>query len=183
MPKPPKSRQIVLDAAAAIVRERGAANLTFEELAEVSGVTRGGITYHFPTKRDLLVALLNRDVAQWAEREAAQVGAACCAQTALLEEIRIHTNGDNEHRRFVAGMLSAVAHDPDLLEPVRNFHRQRQQDINWTPAELRRQILRLAAEGLFWSDIFQCGGMPPSARTALIQELETLAKQWSEPES
>lgn len=64
MPRPPKARLRVLDAAERIVKARGAANLTYDELVQESGVSRGGITYHFPTKDDLLRALIARDLEQ-----------------------------------------------------------------------------------------------------------------------
>ena len=57
MSRPPRARKQVLDAAERIVKAHGAANLTFEELVQESGISRGGITYHFATKDDLLRAL------------------------------------------------------------------------------------------------------------------------------
>ena len=65
----PKARQVILDAARHIVRERGAGSLTYEELVKQSGLTRGGITYHFPTKDVLLRELVSCDIEQWRELE------------------------------------------------------------------------------------------------------------------
>ena len=62
MSRQPKARTKVLEAARKIVQESGAGALTFDELSRVSGVTRGGITYHFPTKDALLRGLLEHDM-------------------------------------------------------------------------------------------------------------------------
>ena len=66
-----------------LLRE-GAGALTFEELVKESGITRGGITYHFPTKEDLLRGLLESDFRQWDDAEAALTPTDCDPDTARL---------------------------------------------------------------------------------------------------
>ena len=65
MGRKPLARQKIMEASRQIVMERGAGCLTYDEIAVVSGVTRGGITYHFPAKQKLLKALVDEDLAQW----------------------------------------------------------------------------------------------------------------------
>jgi AcrR family transcriptional regulator len=180
MPRPPKARLRILDAAERIVKDRGAANLTYEELVHESGVSRGGITYHFATKNDLLRALIERDVAQGRAAEArllAQVDAGPGAD--VIARIRAWGTPDEDRKRLVAGLLSAVAHDPGLLEPVRRMHTEECALIEWTDTEILRAILRLAAEGLFWSEFFGCSEVPPEQRARLVARLEALAREWS----
>jgi len=160
--------------------ERGAGSLTFEEIAQVSGVTRGGITYHFPTKQALLQALVHEDIAQWqsVEQELAPTGVS--PETAeLLAFLRAHTHEDADRRRFVTGMLGAVALDPPILDPAREFEKQRLEDIDWSDKQLRLQLLRLAAMGLFWSDLFGCPVIGDDVRQKIVTLLERLAIQWS----
>lgn len=180
MPRPPKARQLILDAAERIVKARGAANLTYDELVQESGVSRGGITYHFATKDDLLRALIGRGLAQGRAAEArmlAQVGGGPGAD--VIARIRAWGTPDEDRKRLVAGLLSAVAHDPDLLEPIRRMHAAECARIEWTEAEILRAILRLAAEGLFWSEFFGCAEVPPEQRARLVARLEALAREWS----
>ncbi|MFP4635850.1 MAG: TetR/AcrR family transcriptional regulator [Nitriliruptoraceae bacterium] len=54
----PSQRQHFLDAAASLVGDEGAGELTFDRLAQLTGASKGGLLYHFPTKRDLVAALL-----------------------------------------------------------------------------------------------------------------------------
>ena len=167
--------------------ERGAGALTFEEIAQVAGVTRGGITYHFPTKQRLLKALVEQDLEQWKRIEDENFPK-CCPDGAaeLVAFIRAHTAEEPERRRFVTGMMSAVTLDPPILDPARDFERQRLADVEWTDATLRQHVLRLAAMGLFWANIFDCPELPPSVRRRLVDTLEQLAIEWTadaEPES
>lgn len=173
-------RDRILEAAEAIVKARGAAKLTYEELCRESGFTRGGLTYHFPTKDSLLQALLERDVEQWQAREHTLRPADASPATAeLIGYLRAFTVETDEQRRFVAGMLSAVAHDHALLDPVRRLHAERVQSTPWDQHALRLQILRFAAEGLFWSEFFRCTELPAEVRARLVTELEALASRWS----
>jgi AcrR family transcriptional regulator len=176
MGRTPKAKKEVLDAARRIVRDRGAGNLTFEELVQESGVTRGGITYHFATKDALLRALVETDMEQWRELEDRHRPETVDSQTAeLIVDIRGHTERNEDRRRFVTGMLSAITHDRSLLDPVRDFIAQRRADMDWDDVQLRRHLLRLASEGLFWSELFGYGELEPDVRERLVELMEKMA--------
>ena len=109
MPRQPTARQKVIDASRQIVMERGAGALTYDEIAQVSGVTRGGITYHFPTKQRLLQALVEQDIDQWIQLEETNTPCDCPAEAAeLLAFLRAHTAEEPDRRRFVTGMQNFV---------------------------------------------------------------------------
>ena len=180
MGRTPKAKQLILDAARRIVRERGAGKLTFDELVHESGVTRGGITYHFATKDALLRALVESDIEQWCELEARHRPDDGDDDSAeLIAYMRGHTERNEDRRRFVTGMLSAVTLDHSLLDPVREFMERRRADVEWDECQLRQQLLRLASEGLFWSEIFGCGELRPDVRKRLVALMERLAREWT----
>ena len=180
MPRQPTARQKVIDASRQIVMERGAGSLTYDEIAQVSGVTRGGITYHFPTKQRLLQALVEQDIAQWRELEETSTPCDCPAVAAeLIAFLRAHTSEEPDRRRFVTGMLSAATLDPPVLDPAREYSRERLDVLELDDDNLRREILRLAAIGLFWSDLFGCPEYPDALRARIAGLLEQLALEWS----
>lgn len=182
MTRPPKAKQRILDAARRIVEERGAGHLTFDELARESGVTRGGITYHFPTKEDLLRGLIEADMEQWesasATPEALPPGCVCPRTAAVLGQLRCHLNEDEGHRRFVHGMLSAAMVDQSLLDPIRIHQQAEFAGWTWDEADLRRYLLLAAAEGLFWQDMFNLNPVPASARGPIRALIERLLLEW-----
>jgi AcrR family transcriptional regulator len=184
MVRPPLTRDKILAAARRIVERDGAGALTFEELVRESGFTRGGITYHFPTKEDLLRELLEADFLKWDESEAALTPGDCDPETArLLGFIRTLTAQDESHRRFLCGMLSAATLDPQLMDPCRKELRERLGRKQWTDRDLRLHLLHLAAEGLMWQEMFQMYSMPGPARTRLVALMEALARQWGTGQS
>ncbi len=66
------TRQRLLDAAAAVVRRDGAQALTLDAVAAEAGVSKGGLLYHFKSKRELLDAMLEG----WLEEFGAEIDAA-----------------------------------------------------------------------------------------------------------
>ncbi len=58
--EPRLSRETILDEAAALFKRNGYRKTRLEELAQVLGVTRPAIYYHFKAKQDLLVAMYMR---------------------------------------------------------------------------------------------------------------------------
>lgn len=184
MARPPQARQKVLDAARRIVEMRGAGHLTFDTLAEESGVTRGGITYHFPTKEDLLKALIEADMAQWdamADAAASEAGLPCPRAARLLGQVRCSlAEADDAHKRFVAGMLSAAMVDPPLLDPVRTHLAEEFADWGWDDADLERYLLLLAADGLFWNHLFNVSPMPAEVRPRLVALIEAKVRAFAD---
>jgi AcrR family transcriptional regulator len=180
MTRPPASKEKVLQAAERIVQRQGAGNLTYDQLVKESGVTRGGITYHFPTKDLLLRALMERDMQQWeAMEKSLRPKLENDVAADLIGSLRAMTRTSDEQRRFVAGMLSAVTHDQELLEPVREMNRKRYGAQKGTPKEVNIMILELAAAGLFWQDITRCHEIPEPMRKKVIARIEALAKDWT----
>lgn len=183
MTRPPKARQKVLDAARRIVESRGAGHLTFEMLAEESGVTRGGITYHFPTKEDLLRALIEADIADW-NSAAEQLGGSdlpCAKAARMIGHVRTClAEDDDAHRRFVTGLLSAAMVDPGLLDPIRSHVDREFADWRWDDADLERYLLLLAADGLFWSRLFAISPLPEAVRPRLAALIETKVKAFAD---
>jgi AcrR family transcriptional regulator len=187
MTRLPKARAKVLEAARRIVETRGAGHLTFDELAAESGVTRGGITYHFPTKEALLKGLIEADIADW-EQTADELATDCgCVQSAtLMGQIRCNLDPmDAGHKRFVSGLMGAAMVDPSLLDPIRAHQRRKFGEWKWDEADLMRYLMLLAAEGVFWQDFFDLNPLPPEARARVVAMIERLAQHpelWPNPD-
>jgi AcrR family transcriptional regulator len=178
MSRQPKARAKVLEAARRIVETRGAGHLTFEELVVESGITRGGITYHFPTKQALLKGLIEADIADW-EQTAGRLESSCgCTKTAeLMGQIRCNlATQDAGHQRFVSGLMSAAMVDPSLLDPIREHQRRKFSTWTWDESDQMRYLMLLAAEGLFWQEFFDLNPMSPEVRAKLAALIERLAQ-------
>src|SRR5678816_1519794 len=59
------TRDGILAAAREVLVRQGYKQLTTRRVAELAGMTVGNLTYHFPSKRELLRALIQRLVAEY----------------------------------------------------------------------------------------------------------------------
>jgi AcrR family transcriptional regulator len=75
--RPEETRTRLLDATRQILVERGAGQLTLDAVAELAGVSKGGLLYHFPSKSALIEGLAERlrDYTAANVRRAAEDGA------------------------------------------------------------------------------------------------------------
>jgi AcrR family transcriptional regulator len=185
MSRPPHARAAVLAAAEALVKEIGAANLTYDELVRRSGITRGGITYHFPTKDALLQALVEHDIEQWRQcvqaKRAAQRGVA--GPTAdLLAWLASSTEPDEESSRLCAGLLSATSSSKTLDRPWREVYARHHREVNRAcPDPTLATVLSLAAEGLFWQETLGLSPLSGKERAALVERLLQMAAALESP--
>lgn len=114
------TREKILDAAMAVVREQGVAKLTLDEAAKVAGVSKGGVLYHFKTKDDLIRGMVERLIGQcdnlhqaYYEQEAP--GPYRWARTVV--RTAFDPNGPASDR--VGGaLLAAITINPDLVAPL-----------------------------------------------------------------
>jgi AcrR family transcriptional regulator len=176
MGRPPHAREAVLAAAEALVKDIGAANLTFDELVRRSGITRGGIVYHFRTKDALLEALVEHDLDQWRKRVADKRSHTTGPAADLAAYIASSTEPDEESSRLCAGLLSAASSSKALNEPWRLYFAQHHVDVNRKQADpVLATLLSLAAEGLFWQETLGLSPLGASERRAVVQRMLALA--------
>src|SRR5437763_11448228 len=53
-------REQIVEAAVAVIAEQGLQNLSLSEIEKKAGMSRGQLTYYFPTKEDILLAVFDR---------------------------------------------------------------------------------------------------------------------------
>ncbi|HWH25128.1 MAG TPA: TetR/AcrR family transcriptional regulator [Pseudolysinimonas sp.] len=68
------NRDKVLAAAARLVEREGVRSVTYESVAAESGLTKGGLLYHFASRDDLLLAIHHYIAAEWEESLEAAAG-------------------------------------------------------------------------------------------------------------
>src|SRR6516164_8397130 len=53
-------REQIVEAAVAVIAEQGLQNLSLSEIEKRAGMSRGQLTYYFPAKEDILLAVFDR---------------------------------------------------------------------------------------------------------------------------
>ena len=155
MNSPTTTRQKILETAVSIVDTQGAAHLTIDAVAAAAGLSKGGVLYHFPSKRALLEAMLALLMETSAERiQKLREEPQAQLQPTLGPMIQAEQEQQPKQRAMALAILAAGAEDPTLLNPAKAFiaDRFREAGSHTTDPQLAH-ILLLAAEGLRFLDM------------------------------
>jgi AcrR family transcriptional regulator len=172
LPAATDTRRRLLDAATAVVRREGARALTLEAVAAEAGVSKGGLLYHFKTKRELLDAMLDG----WLEEFGAEIEAKSDGGFAAGYVRASDMSGWAAAERATEfGLLAAMVDEPATLERVRERYAEWQARIATSDDPARATLARMAADGLWLADLL--GLAPPSGalREQVIERMLALA--------
>jgi len=84
-----RTRQAVIQAALTIIARDGPRRLTFDAIARESGLSKGGVMHQFPTKIDVLKALLEHQIQYFDNPSPAGIAKSGAAEqpSALVEQL------------------------------------------------------------------------------------------------
>ncbi len=158
-----KTRAALLGAAEQLVSDYGVGALTLERVAKVAGVSKGGLLYHFGTKQELVVALLQHtldgadaSLNHLAEAEAEPDGAFA---KAYLNYVR---HAEHTRRGAAVGIFASAALDEGDLAPAqRQFKAWQDRLLTADGIDPTVALLaRIVGDGLWLIDLF--GLAPPT---------------------
>jgi AcrR family transcriptional regulator len=150
----------ILDAASRLIMLHGVEAFTLDAVAREADISKGGLLYHFPTKDLLIQGMIERMIAD--------------VDAALAEELE-KTPGDyvsayirasfrtqSAQGKLSYALFAAIASNPALTEPLRlRFQRMQREISAAASSEELGTLIRLALDGLWFSDLFQFA--PPTA--------------------
>ncbi|WP_249899213.1 TetR/AcrR family transcriptional regulator [Paenibacillus sp. PK3_47] len=166
-------RQLILAAASEIIRNQGVEKLTLEAAAREAGVSKGGLLHHFPNKNALIQGLVEEltdgfvaDVQGRAAQSAVEQGRWSRAYTESVAYDIQEGNG------ISTALTAALFSKPELLEKLQEQYTLWQKNIENDGIDpVRSTIVRLAADGLWFSEMFGFGKLEPALREQVIREL------------
>lgn len=135
-------QQRILDAALQVFSRRGYRDASVDDIAGVSGTSKGGVYFHFPSKEAIFLALLNRTTARLLEKIEGSLAAhqdpVAKADAALLAVIRTFSKHRALARLFMVEALGAG----------REFHRRMAEIHGEFTAIIQRHLDEAVRAGL-----------------------------------
>ncbi|RLP74322.1 TetR/AcrR family transcriptional regulator [Mycetocola tolaasinivorans] len=181
----PSNREKILSAAYGVVEREGVSAVTFEAVSAASGISRGGLLYHFRSKEELLLALHEYLAQRWEERLIEALGRAPEEATA------------DEKIAAYARVSARSASGPELLLILESsIHSELRRPwsavlAEWTPnlagvspedpVALDRLLAVLAANGLWASEAISDVRIPAELRGALAERISGMLESPSAP--
>jgi AcrR family transcriptional regulator len=144
------SYDLILEKALEVVIESGAACLTFEAVAKKSGISRGGILYHFPSKQALLQAILNQYVTKDMDAfNKRWVKLGSTPETIVKAELLCATEEDKDRDDEAVALLAAVVNNPSLLDNVKPIIEGRYEVARGLDSFEKQATVLLALDGVY----------------------------------
>lgn len=138
------ARELILDAAIRVVDNQGAGHLTMDAVAAEVSRSKGGVLYHFPSKRALLNGMLERMI----DRELTALDTAPGSKS-LERYLHSARNLHSDDKAASLALLAAAAEDPEMLGVMRDAYKQL---FNQARADSKNPVeanaLLVASEGL-----------------------------------
>ncbi|ANH07151.1 TetR/AcrR family transcriptional regulator [Shinella sp. HZN7] len=171
------ARERILSAAEEIVVNEGVSSLTFDKVAEVTGLSKGGILYHFASKDALVRAMVERFVYRFEtglsgiEGEDEEPHGRYTRAYVKATMGGAASTGD-QYDRLGASITAALSNFPDLLEIVHQQNIRCQAAVETDGLDpVEATIIRLAIEGMWMAEVFNVMHLDPAMKQAVIDRL------------
>jgi AcrR family transcriptional regulator len=173
------TRLKILDAASKVIMEKGTEAFTLDAVAQEAAVSKGGLLYHFPSKKQLIQGMIESMIARVDATLAEEL--ARSGGDFLTAYIRASFQTKTGPRQISYALFAAISNDPDLLEPLRaRFFRMQRELTAAAATEEQGTLIRLALDGLWFSDLFGFAPPPPELREKMLSALLAVV-QGSDP--
>lgn len=142
------TRTNLLVATASIIGRDGVASLTLEAVACEAGVSKGGLLYHFKSKRDLIIGLIDYHTEIMEQRIAEELRSEPDAPGRWLRAyIRVAIK-PLQSPSYSASMIASIATDPSLLAVARRkFESWREQMLGDGLSAETAQLVHMTLDG------------------------------------
>ena len=121
----PSKRDYILMTAEQLVKSQGASYLTFDRLSEETGISKGGLLYHFASKDDLVFAMMERLIETREQlRDSMQgefSGPDAALKSFIMSEADVQRTAEegNDELALDSAVLCAASNNQQLLAPLR----------------------------------------------------------------
>ncbi|MEE2024815.1 TetR/AcrR family transcriptional regulator [Alkalimonas mucilaginosa] len=166
----------IIEAALSVAAEKGAGRVTLDEVAKVSGFSKGGLLYHFPSKEALISAMVQQLVDN---TEAGRQQLLAQGENALTAMVKAHALlSEHLQGNTAMALLAAAAEQPGLLNPVQQACQLLLQDINAESGDNPEAVLlMLACDALWFQDMLSISPFTSKQKEQLQHYLLCRAKE------
>jgi AcrR family transcriptional regulator len=175
--KKENARTLILKTAEDIVARNGVSSLTFDKVAVASGLSKGGILYHFKSKNELVKAMVEQFVSRFEgglydlkNSDGEDVGQFSRAYLRATMGEAATTGEDFD--RLGASITTALSAFPDYLEIIRQQNNRCQEGVENDGLDpVLATIIRLAVEGMWMAEVFDVMKLDSKMKREVVARL------------
>lgn len=175
------TKEKMLEVARDIILHEGIERLSMNRVAELSGMSKGAVMYHFKTKRELIAALLedyanhlNSNLESREKEERTHISDPEEAfLAAYINWFRDFDRDNHGWAQIGVSLLAQFFTDPDLVEPVRDWYRKLFSRLGSLQKEEQPKAFLsvMALEGFFFTHKFGLDLMKPEEKEMVYQQI------------
>lgn len=172
--QPERVRAQLLEACAHMILAQGVAGLTLDAVAQMAGVSKGGLLHHFASKQALLDALYN----ELLEQMDAQISNAMKKDPLPFGSfsrayITVNTTASSQKKqaRLIEVMMLESLSQEKMRQRWDAWLEQRLQKSGPEERSARLMLARYAADGLWLNDLMHTAQPAARQRKAIIRQL------------
>jgi AcrR family transcriptional regulator len=174
---PIETKEKLLQAAAQIVIASGNTQFTLEQVAQIANVSKGGLLHHFPTKLELLSGLMTQLTQTFEVRLQAALELEPKRKRGRFARayIRASFEPEADELELTNALANVIVHFPELIDQLRQeFAFIEKQFSKDGLIEARATLIRLACDGLWFSELLGVEVIEEPRRSNLLKELMEL---------
>jgi AcrR family transcriptional regulator len=145
----PDTRQAILDATYAALLKHGYADLTMQNIADESEVSKSSLHYHFDTKEELLLAFLDQLYEWFTEEHADPAGENAVERLVAFVDGILCWSDVEEAEQFQTALLEIKAQSP-YVDPYRE---KLERVDRWVREQVESILADGIAEGVVRADV------------------------------
>lgn len=158
-----------MSATSEIAQQAGSSRLTIDAVAKLSGVSKGGVLYHYPTKHALIEGLLEFSIEQLDSRVSRHAEGVSGNYSRIKSLIHASAATPTDELTLPLSVLTAAAEHHSLLAPVQEYSRGWFSDVE-AEGDMAT-ILLLAVEGLQFLEMLKLLELSPKKRQAIFNAM------------
>ncbi len=138
-----ETREQILHAALGLLVEEGSRAMSMRRVAAACGMKLGNLTYHFPSREDMIQALLDAVISSYEiefERIVHRPGVPPEVRLADICELILEDIRSKKTTRVFPELWALSNHDPFVLERVQELYARARAPINEIVAEMRPDL-------------------------------------------
>lgn len=181
--QPELVRSQLLQSAADIAIEQGVQAVTMDSVSQHAGVSKGALQYHFPSKLKLLDAVfdeVSEATANALNKVIANDPQGYGRQARAYLKVTATEASETRYQSIWRALLAAMVAEPKIRERwARQLQRMNQPDPLPVAEAARLMICRLAAEGIWITELLGSVEMNSELKAEVIQQLEKMTTESS----
>ena len=151
--EPELNKQLIIDAATEIGSETDWHQVTFQAIADKTGLSKGGIIHHFRNKEELLDELMSRSLSElksWLEQYKAENGEKD-GELGYLKSVFEQRN-DARYAKTMRIVLQAIMINPKYTEQWLDWYNENILPSDSEELSVKSLIIILIADGIWYNE-------------------------------